>query len=497
MIIVSSKEMRLIEKEYIDEYGMNNDALMECAVRGMLEFIDITKNVYSLICGFGNNGCDALCIARYLSSLGKTVNVLICRDNRKISEGYINNIRILNKLNVDVKTIVDLNDYKYLENKIIESDIVIDGLFGSGINRSLSQYYIDIINIVNEKSKYIISIDIPSGMNGTNGEILGDSIKADETLCVGFLKKGFYNAENLIYTGKINIIPLYIPKEIVEKYCGNINTLDKTYISSLIPKRMLYAHKGTFGRVSLIAGSKKYTGAAILCTKATVKTGSGLISLYTSEDIVSIVQSNVPEAMVSIVGDCDNWDSILNSDVIACGPGMGCNESTRKIVERLINDSKCPIVFDADAINSIANDISILDDLNQRIILTPHPGEMARLCKCSIKDINNNRIDYAVSLAKKYDVIVVLKGYRTVITDGNKTFINTTGNSAMSSGGMGDCLTGIITSLISQGLKPLDAAVVGVYIHGDCADVLEKSNYCIDASTLIDKIPYILKNNMS
>lgn len=266
-------------------------------------------------------------------------------------------------------------------------------------------------------------------------------------------------------------------------------------ISSMIPIRKEDGHKGTYGRILIVAGSKGYTGAAYLSTEAALRSGGGLVTLATREDVMDIMAIKLYEAMtLGIEDDKRFMESIDKSDVIAIGPGMRNDEFTFKTVRTVLNKAKVPVVIDADGINCLQSDLDILKSSNCDIVITPHLGEMARITKLSIKYIEEHRREVAEEFAKKYGIVVLLKGKNTIITDGNKTFINPTGNSAMASGGMGDTLTGIIAALIGQGLSTLNGAACGAYIHGKAGDILGKDMYSLLARDVIDIIPSVMKD---
>lgn len=267
------------------------------------------------------------------------------------------------------------------------------------------------------------------------------------------------------------------------------------FISSMIPIRKEEGHKGNYGRILIIAGSKGYTGAAYLSTEAALRSGGGLVTLATREEVKDIMAIKLYEAMTLGIEDEEKFmDAIKKSDVIAMGPGMRNDEFTFKTVSTVLNNAKGPVIIDADGINCLQNNLDILKSSNCDIVITPHLGEMARITKLSIKYIEEHRREVAEEFAKKYGIVVLLKGKNTIITDGCKTFINPTGNSAMASGGMGDTLTGIISALIGQGLSPLNGAVCGAYVHGKAGDILSKDMYSLIARDVIEMIPFVMKD---
>ena len=263
----------------------------------------------------------------------------------------------------------------------------------------------------------------------------------------------------------------------------------------MIPIRKEEGHKGNYGRILIIAGAKGYTGAAYLSAEAALRSGGGLITLATREEVMDIMAIKLYEAMTLAIEDEEKFiDAIEKSDVIAIGPGMRNDEFTFKTVNTVLKRAKGPVIIDADGINCLQNDLDILKSSNCDIVITPHLGEMARITKLSIKYIEEHRREVAEEFAKKYGIVVLLKGKNTIITDGCKTFMNPTGNSAMASGGMGDTLTGIISALIGQGLSTLNGTVCGAYVHGKAGDILSEDMYSLLARDVIEMIPCVMKD---
>lgn len=302
------------------------------------------------------------------------------------------------------------------------------------------------------------------------------------------------------------------PMETVRKYCesssyktkhgqmncekDNLKDVEyEKFISSHIPVRDDNGHKGTYGRSTIIAGSKGFAGAAYLCTRGALRSGSGLVTLCCKGDIMDIMAVKLDEAMVASIEEHKRIsDLIKSSNSIAIGPGLGVNDESFELIRKAIDEGKCPLVIDADAISCLKDRTSILKKGGKRIVITPHVGEMSRITGLTIDYINENRREVSESFAREHDIIVLLKGKDTIITDGINTLINPTGNSAMASGGMGDALTGIIAGFIAQGISPIYAAACGAYIHGKAADILAEECYSVLAGDVLEMVPYILKS---
>lgn len=498
MKICSSNSIRNMDKEYIEEFNMPSIVLMENAIIKFLENIDLTKESFTIISGRGNNGGDALGIARHLLNKGKKVYVHILEKEKDGSEDYKINLTILEKLGCYIKDISKIEHIELLKSNIIKSDVIIDGIFGTGLNKDISGIYFEVIKCINENSKFTVSIDVPSGINSDTGDVLGIAVKANETISFQVYKIGFLNYKSFEYLGDLKIVDIGIPKSIVDKNSDNIRFTDREYIRSKFPYRNKVGHKGTYGKSLIFAGHKGFVGAAYMVGKATIKTGAGLVTVLTHEDVQSELSIKLNEGMTGIYNSLKEYNDILiGANVVAMGPGMGNNNLTFQVLKNISEIYSGDLVIDADGINVLEREKSILKDFKGNIVITPHPGEMARLLGIEIKDVEINRIDIAKRVARENGIVVLLKGYNTVITDGDKVFINPTGNSAMASGGMGDTLTGIITSLISQGLNGFDAAVLGSYIHGYIGEELSKENFTVSAMEIIKNIPNKIKELIS
>ena len=308
------------------------------------------------------------------------------------------------------------------------------------------------------------------------------------------IKKGFLNYEAFEYIGKLEIIPLEIPSNVLKKYSEKIYMLDKKDYKDIMPIRKIFGHKGDYGKVVILAGSEGYVGASYLTTYATIKTGSGLVTTIVQDNIKDIFMAKITEGMVIPYSNLNQIEeSIRKADVIACGPGLGKTSISEEMFKEIISQSTCLVVIDADGLNFISKDNSLKEYIKGRAIFTPHLGEMARLTGESIEEIKENRIEISKKYAKENNIVLVLKGFNTIITDGEKVYINNTGNSKMASGGMGDTLTGIIASLVGQGLKTLEGALLGCYIHGRAGETASLDRYSVTASEVITEIPKIME----
>lgn len=489
MYIMSVKNCKKIDNQTINEIGIPSIVLMENAASEITNMIKECGTKFLVVCGKGNNGGDGLAIARKLHVLGKHVQVIVLTPDNNFSEDFTTNITILKKIGCEIFYVKSNEDFSLLSDKVKGKDLIVDGIFGVGLKRTLDEFYCTAIDIINEKGKRIVSIDVPSGMDGETGMILGNAIKAEITYTFEVLKKGFVEYEALEYLGKVKVLSIGIPVEVKKKNDEGFYKLSDDEYRNLIPIRRVYGHKGDYGKAVIIAGSKGMAGAAYIATEACVKGGAGTTTLVTSDYVQGALSSKLVEAMTLNIEDEQYLNNIIsNSTVIGIGPGIRKGNISKNILKVVLEKRKIPIVLDADGLNIVSESEGLLNMLSGRAIITPHPGEMARLINNTVNYVEKDRVSVAKEFANKYRVIVVLKGFNTIITDGQKVIVNSSGSSKMASGGMGDCLTGIITSYVSQGMKLFEAAILGSFIHGYVADEVGKNKYSVVATDIIENI---------
>lgn len=496
MKVATSHILNVIDKACEEKLQLPVEILMENAALKLLKHMEIEKyEKYVIICGSGNNGGDGFALARHLIVLGKSVCVfLIGSEKVVLSRCAEMNYNILKNMGLKISRVRNLEEVYELSEAIINAEVTVDGIFGTGIKRKVEGIFEAVIAAINENSKRMFSIDIPSGINSDTGEIMGTCVKAHKTISLQLYKRGFLNYECGKYLGKVVVEKIGIPEFIVDQFHEKEFITEEEFIKGHIKEREKYSFKGDFGRVSIVAGSMGFTGAAYITSEAAVKCGSGLVTAISSSKVQEILSSKLVEAMTSTYEKEDTFIKLIeNSDAVAFGPGMGNSEHTFELLCRVMEKVKCPVVLDADGINVMSGHTNRFKQWQKQMVITPHLGEMSRLTGCSIDYIRGNRLDVAKNFAKEHNIVVLLKGYETIITDGSMLYVNPTGSSAMASGGMGDCLTGIIAALIAQGISPFEAAVCGAYIHGYAGDKLSKELYSVNASELIKSFPEVIK----
>lgn len=461
-----------IQTEQIASIDLMERAALKC-FQWVIKNYDI-KNSFKVYCGLGNNGGDGLVIARQLLVHGYKVEVFIIHYADKYSDDFLINKKRLDQL--FSQFVIDVYEVKHLP-KIKSSDIVIDALFGIGLSKPLDGLAAQCVKAINDSRAKVISIDVPSGLFiDKYSETTSSIIKAYDTLTFQFPKLAFLFPENSMYVGNGHIldIDLKLSKDIQKQ--SEAFYLTENFVKHLIKPRKKFSHKGTFGHSLLAVGSFGKMGAAILASHSLLRSGAGLLTVCVPHCGYEIMQISVPEAMVSVKGD--DYLKVEELDLkpysaIGIGPGIGTEIDTQQSVKIILQQSKKPLVVDADALNVISLNKEWLKLIPINSILTPHPKEFERLTKSVTNDFERHQLQ--IEFSKQYKVFIILKGAHTCITtpDG-KCYFNSTGNSGLAKGGSGDVLTGLITGLLAQGYTSSEACVIGVYVHGLAGDITKK-----------------------
>jgi hydroxyethylthiazole kinase-like uncharacterized protein yjeF len=528
MKLPKAHEMQALDRCAIEDFGIPGSVLMENAGLGTVLMMErelgSCKGKFALIfIGPGNNGGDGLVIGRHLHQRGCQPIFFFLVPPDSLKGDAATNLHIMRKLKLPfhivdnasrVETIPVL--YKQIESRGKPCHCVIDAIFGTGLLRGLDGHFADAINLINRPdfahNVPVVAVDTPSGMDSDSGRILGTSIVANLTATYGCAKPGQIMQGSSELTGKLQIIDIGIPPEAFARSPIPTELLTADIACSWLKKlsRDKSSHKGSHGHLFIIAGSAGKTGAAILAAQGAIRSGCGLVSLAAPYTLNAIFETNLVEAMTvplptssSLINVSDLsfiQRNLSYKNGVVIGPGLGQDKRTAELVIHLYNSCSCPMVVDADALNILAaNREKIAQPAGPRI-LTPHPGEVARLSDSTPQIIQDNRFEAAreAHIALDYDkkVIIVLKGDGTVIvSDEGYAMINTSGNPGMATGGMGDVLSGVIGSLISQGLNCLEAAAAGVFLHGKAADDIHvKASYGYTATEVAERIPFTLKN---
>lgn len=472
MKIFDAEQMREWDQHTIQQQNITSLQLMERAAQACTDWIleqQFPSQKIQVICGKGNNGGDGLAIARQLKEAGYQPTVFIADWDEKESEDFIGNRNRLAQYNLPSNTLKDANSFA----SIRKDALIIDALFGYGLNRPLAGLNASLIHYINDLEAKIISIDIPSGMfmdKSSKGNIIA---KATHTLTFQSMKLCFLMAENADYFGKVEVLPIGLSEEYQEATETRFRFTDVSIASSFYKKRKPFSHKGTYGHALLLAGNEGKMGAAVMCTKSCLRSGVGLLTCSLTPATFSIIHNTVPEAMVTERG---KEGELSKYSVIGVGPGLGTDDEISSLFQSFIKDFGKPMVIDADALNIISKNKNLLNEFPKNSVLTPHPKEFDRLWENS--DSDWERMEKAIKAAKDLNVVIVLKGTYTLVTDGSRNYFNSSGNNGLATGGSGDILTGLLTGLLSQKYPSFDGAVTGVYIHGLAADLcLDKQSY--------------------
>ncbi len=485
MILVTAEQMRDLDRRATEEAGIPSLLLMENAGRSVFEetVAMLSRNPagkkIAVVCGKGNNGGDGFVAARHLTNRNAAVQIfLLCNFDDVQGDAAIN-LSIAQRMGIPIRIVTDKEDLKNL----VSFDLIVDAIFGTGIKGNVSGLAKDAIKAINESNRPVLSIDIPSGIDADNGSICGLCVCATRTVTFGLPKRGLYLFPGANYVGKLTVVDIGIPNALLEDSGSDVRSITAELTKKLLPLRNLDAHKGSCGHLAVIAGSIGMTGAAALTAESALRVGAGLVTLGIPESLNDILESKVTEVMTVPIpeGGCKSFglDSLKASleliqrcDALAIGPGIGRRPEAIEFILQLVPKVEKPMVLDADALNAISKDSSILVKIDAPVVITPHPGEMARLLGTTTSDVQSNRLEIALDCSKDWGVTVVLKGAGTVVANQQgQAFINTTGNPGMASGGMGDVLTGAIGGLLAQGLNPTESAICGVYLHGLAADI--------------------------
>ncbi|MCD4772101.1 MAG: NAD(P)H-hydrate dehydratase [Bacteroidales bacterium] len=500
MKILPIEKVRQADAYTIKNEPIKSTDLMERAgtqiYNWIINHIEKSQTV-KVFCGLGNNAGDGLVVARLLVGKKYKVQLNVIRFSKKTSDDFETNYKRLEKLKG-----LEINNINKVDKipEIYKNDIIVDAIFGSGLSRPVEGFIGDVILKINRSKALIIALDAPSGLFCDESSInhKGKIIEADYTLTFQFPKYAFLFPENDKYVGKWEVLPIGLHKDFIDSVEVKNYLIEKNDCLKILKKRNKFSHKGNYGHALLISGGYGKMGAAVLASKACLRSGAGLLTTHIPAKGYNIVQTAVPEAM-TIIDENEEYFSevpdLSNYDVIGVGPGIGTEKQTQNALKLLIQNSGVPIVFDADAINILGENKTWLSFIPEGSIFTPHPKEFERLAG---KSKNNfDRIEMQKEFSFKYKSYVVLKGAHTSITTPNgDCFFNSTGNPGMASGGSGDILTGIVLGLLAQGYHSLEAAILGVYLHGLAGDIAagKQSEEAMIASDIVESLGEAIKS---
>lgn len=508
MKAVTAQTMQELDRRTIDEFGVPGLTLMEraganCAAVITQRFAVTPSPCALVVAGKGNNGGDGFVIARLLVESGWHVALALYAD----PAGLAGDTR-LNHERLPAAVATSANpDAARLAELCGKATVIVDALFGTGLNSNLAPRYAAAVDAINCSGKPIVAVDIPSGVDASTGRICGTAVKAFQTITFAAAKLGHILYPGANHCGELLITDIGIPQELLSAAAG-VTFVDAAHGATLLKPRSRTDHKGSSGHALIVAGSVGKSGAAAMTANSAVRSGAGLVTLAAPEAINQILEIKTTEAMTLPVASSHSGsfasDAIREilafsegKSVMALGPGVGSDAAATEVVRVIAESAQLPLVIDADGLNALSGNLEILSRRKAPfIIMTPHPGEMARLSGRSITDIESDRLASARNFAQQHKVYLLLKGARTVIAapDGELA-VNASGNPGMATGGSGDVLTGVITALVAQGYEPFTACCLGAFIHGLAGDMVaaEKGEIGMNATDIQEMLPLAMK----
>lgn len=482
--VLTARQMAECDRRAIQEYGIPGVVLMENAGRAVAELAGqllgkVARKRVAIFCGKGNNGGDGYVVARHLANSGAQVRLFLVGRRTEVKGDAATNLHIVEKMGLNLQEITTAEHIPDLRS----TDLVIDALLGTGLQGPVHGILADVIEALNASRAPALAIDVPSGLDSDSGSILGVAIRATITGTMAALKRGLLFSPGREHAGVVKIIDIGMPQAVFDDELVNVWQVEAEDVRQVLPRRAPNAYKNQCGVALVVAGSTGMTGAAVLSAETVLRSGAGLAYLAIPASLNAIIEEKATEVISKPLAEVkpghvgiaalEQIEELLQQvDAVAIGPGLGTEAETVEAVWAAVASCPRPLVVDADGLNALARKPELLLRRTGRVVLTPHPGELARLTGQAREAIVANPVDTAREWAERWGEVLVLKGAPTVVaTPGGKVFINSTGNAGMATGGSGDVLTGLITGLLAQGLSPEHAAVSGVYLHGLAGDL--------------------------
>jgi len=504
MKVAKVDEMRDLDRRATEEFGISQDLLMENAGQAvyfvMLQEFGMKNKKFVVLCGGGNNGGDGLVVARKIQSSGGEAKVFLVDGEDKFRGAAKRNFEIVSRMPIEMSRVDSIDS---IIAEVLDSDAIVDAIFGTGLVREVSGIYKDVIQLINESQRTVFSVDIPSGINGDTGEVMGVAVEADYTVTFGLPKLGNMLYPGYEHCGKLYVSHISFPPPLYSYHAIKVAINNPVEL----PERARDTHKGSYGKALFVAGSSSYFGAPYFSALSFLKAGGGLSYLATTKsispflaskgsEIVFLPQKETPSGSIAL----ENKDELLEFsqmvDMVVLGPGLCLAKETQELVRELTPKINKPLLIDGDGITAIAEDLGKIKKREAPTILTPHLGEMSRITKMEISEINKNKINVLQRTARELNAIIILKGAHSLIGYPDETvFINVSSNPGMATAGSGDVLTGTIAAMYGLGLALEDAVRMGVFIHGFSGDVaaVDKGEDGITAQDILDYLPETMK----
>ncbi|HEY5672864.1 MAG TPA: NAD(P)H-hydrate dehydratase [Malonomonas sp.] len=507
MRLISAAEMQAIDRQAIEQIGIPGVVLMENAGRAATEvfcreFSDFYPGPVLVLAGKGNNGGDGYVMARILADRGWLVQTLVLGNEEKIGGDAALMLDILRQLQLPVFFVEEARELRS-RFAAAEPTLLIDALLGTGLVSAVRGLYAEAIEMLNSDGAPVFSVDIPSGIDGSSGRICGSAVRADLTVTFDHAKIGHGSYPAAACVGQLVVVEIGIPELGRADIASDVRLVDAAEAARLLPDRSVAGHKGSFGHLLLLAGSRGKSGAAALAGQGALRSGCGLVTAATAAAVHDILEVKLTEVMTCPLPDTEGIinrqaqqqisELLVGRQALAFGPGLGQTEELAGLVAWLVAETDLPTIVDADGLNLLAGQLKLCQKRHRNpLVLTPHPRELSRLCGLSVSDIEANRYQVACDFAAEHNVILLLKGARTIIAapDG-RVRINNSGNDGLASGGSGDVLAGLIGGLLAQGLDAFDAAVLAAWLHGRAAELVAvgQGTAGMAASDLLQQLP--------
>lgn len=503
MKLFYAKEMHAVDAKVMNETGLPELVLMENAGRAVTDAADVFlegvcgKKIVVFV-GRGNNGGDGLVAARLLTNMGAYVRVVTMTPVKQISGSAGRELKALRYCDIPIISFGQgQNNYDKVLNFAKGADLFIDAILGTGFHGQVEGVYAQALKVIAHCAVPVIAVDIPSGVEADTGKTVENAVRAQVTVTMLAPKVGLYFYPGAEFVGDVVVSDISVPEALLDNLNNNKHLITEDMVAELAPLRPANAHKGMAGRIRIWAGSQGLTGAAALTSCGALRSGGGLVKLLTPTNVQAVMASKLTEVMTLGADTLAELQAgLADADVLAVGPGLGREPATAALVRELLPQLQMPVVIDADALNALAEDITVLKQIKSPKILTPHLGEMARLTGLTIGEIMRNSIKVACDFAHEYNCVLLLKGTPTIIaTPKSEIYVNTNGNAGMATGGCGDVLTGILAALIGQGLDVVEAAICGVYLHGAAGDLAASSGLIgMTAGDICHELPHAWKH---
>jgi NAD(P)H-hydrate epimerase len=513
MRILTCSEMREADRRAIQDVGIPARVLMENAGRAVVEAMrkridDLESLSTVIVCGKGGNGGDGLVVLRTLASLGYDARAVVLAPFEGLSAEALDNLQSALKLGLAVESAPTADAWADALAGVASADVIVDAIFGIGLAEAPRGIYERVLEDLNALDAFGVAVDVPSGLSSDAGSIPGVAFEADLTVALGAPKVCHFLPPASEICGALEVVDIGIPPELLEGGEPRLETIDGEALAELVPRRRPNSHKGTYGHLLIVAGSVGKTGAAVMAAEAALRTGVGLVTVASAKSAIPMMATRVPEAMWEPLPETESGalarsakprllELLHSRDALALGPGLGTEEETVALVHEIVAALETPAVVDADGLNALARRPDAFSTVAPSMALTPHPGEAGRLLASTAKEVTRDRLRAVRRLARDRGAHVLLKGHRSLVSDPNGNVrVNLTGNPGMATGGTGDVLTGVVGSLLAQGVEIGDALALAAHVHGLAGDfaAAEVGKTSLVATDVIQKLPAALRS---